>query len=146
MQNEFAAFVSPRNPFAQSPPQSGNARFLSYIPSWWKNLPRLVRGGGAAALQAQSSFTIFIRYKVAVYAPGERAHTLPLHISSLPLCTLSCFVWIYMILTDRLSAGPSYPSRLPTLCWLFGGQGGWGGNAGTSPADESFTRDKNYKE
>jgi hypothetical protein len=40
-----------------------------------ENLPRLVRVGGARP----PSFTIFtIPYKVAVYAPAERADTLPL--------------------------------------------------------------------
>jgi hypothetical protein len=52
--------------------QSGNGHFLAYIPSWWKNLPRLVRVGDAP-------FTITtITYKVVVYAPVKRADTLPL--------------------------------------------------------------------
>ncbi len=54
--------------------QSGNARFLAYIPSWWTNQPWLVRAGGTRP----HPFTLFtIMYKVAVYAPPERADTLP---------------------------------------------------------------------
>ncbi len=46
--------------------QSGNGRFLTYIPSWWKNLPRLVRAGDARP----PPFTVFtITYKVAVCRP-----------------------------------------------------------------------------
>ncbi len=54
--------------------QSGNSRFLAYIPSWWKNLAWLGRVGGSR----QPSFTLFpIMYKVVVYPPAERADTLP---------------------------------------------------------------------
>ncbi len=34
-----------KNPQSTQYTQSVNGRFLSYIPSWWKNYPRLVRGG-----------------------------------------------------------------------------------------------------
>jgi hypothetical protein len=49
--------------------QSGNGRFLAYIPSRYKNLPRLVRVGGAHP----PPFKIFTStFKVALYAPAER--------------------------------------------------------------------------
>ncbi len=55
--------------------QSGNGRFLAYIPSWWKNQPWLVRVRGARP----PPFTLVtITYKVVVYASAERADTLPL--------------------------------------------------------------------
>ncbi len=62
--------------------QSGNGRFLAYIPS--KNQPWLVRVG----VHSPPPFTIFtITYKVSVDAPAERADTLPLfHLY--PTCTL----------------------------------------------------------
>jgi hypothetical protein len=66
--------------------QSGNGWFLAYIPSWWKNQPWLVRVGLYA--HPLSRFTLFtITYKVAVYAPAERADTLPLF-HPYPICTL----------------------------------------------------------
>ncbi len=53
--------------------QSGNGRFLAYIP--WKNEPTLVWVGSARP----PPFTTFnITYKVAVYAPAEWADTLTL--------------------------------------------------------------------
>jgi hypothetical protein len=64
--------------------QSGNGHFLAYIPSCWKNQPSLVRVGGASP----PPFTIYtIKYKVAMYAPAERADILPL-ISTPPLYVL----------------------------------------------------------
>ncbi len=39
--------------------QSGNGRFLAYIPSWWKNEPRLVREGGAG-------------YPLSLYLPSRK--------------------------------------------------------------------------
>ncbi len=53
--------------------QSGH--FLGYISSRWKNLPRLVRARGARPPVLNIST---ITYKVAVYAPIERADTPPL--------------------------------------------------------------------
>ncbi len=62
-----------------SPPQStqnGNVLYLVYIPSWWKNLPRLVRVG------CTPTPCHFIYHQVqscgVPYAPAERADTLPL--------------------------------------------------------------------
>ncbi len=52
--------------------QSGDCRFLAYIPSWWKNQPWLVRGGGWRPTPFQ---LITFTYKVAVYAPAEWADT-----------------------------------------------------------------------
>ncbi len=53
--------------------QSGNGFFLASIPSWRKTSPGWVRVGGARP----PAFTLFtITYKVAVYAPAERADTL----------------------------------------------------------------------
>ncbi len=65
--------------------QSGNARYLPHIPSWWTNQPWLVRVG----CTRPHPFTLFtIMYKVAVYAPPERADTLPVfhHYSNFTLC------------------------------------------------------------
>jgi hypothetical protein len=69
-----------------SQPQSthrGNCRYLAYIPSWWQNQPWLMRGCTPTAFQPTT-----ITYKVAVYAPAERADTLPLfHLY------LLCILW-----------------------------------------------------
>ncbi len=50
--------------------QSGNGRFLAYIPPRWENQPRAGKGGGCT--------TFIIMYKVAVYAPAEWTDTLTL--------------------------------------------------------------------
>jgi hypothetical protein len=71
-------------------PKSGNGHFLAYIPSCWKNQPSLVRVGGASP----PPFTIYtIKYKVAMYAPAERAdtvHSLLNSSSSLPYVYVIC--------------------------------------------------------
>jgi hypothetical protein len=55
---------------------------VAYIPLWWKNQPWLVRVGGARPC---TPFTLFtITYKVALYAPAERADRYIPPISSLP--------------------------------------------------------------
>jgi hypothetical protein len=91
-----------------SGPQSSNrvaiASFWRTIPSWWKNQPRLVRVGSARL----SPFTIVtITYKVAVYAPAERADTLTLFnfyqymysvYSLTSLAVLSCLSQLHMLL------------------------------------------------
>ncbi len=51
--------------------QSGDCRFLAYIPSWWKNHPWLVRVGGARPSPSLSAY--YHHYKVGTYAPAERA-------------------------------------------------------------------------
>ncbi len=66
--------------------QSGNGRFLSYIPSWWKNLPRLGRVGGARP----PPFTkVTFMYKVAVYAPAERPAKLPPYFYYAPMYSVA---------------------------------------------------------
>jgi hypothetical protein len=60
--------------FATEYTQSDNCRFLAYITSRWKNQPWVVRVGG----ERPPPFTLFtITYKVAMFAPAERAYTLP---------------------------------------------------------------------
>ncbi len=54
--------------------QSGNCHFLAYIPPRWKNQPSLLRLGGARPPPFTKST---IAYTVVVYAPAERADTLP---------------------------------------------------------------------
>ncbi len=54
--------------------ESSNGHLLAYIPSWWKNQPSLVRVGGYTPTPFHS---ITIPSKVVVYAPAERADTLP---------------------------------------------------------------------
>ncbi len=44
--------------------QSGNGRFLAYIPSWWKNKPRLVRVVGGARPPPFIIVTITYRTKL----------------------------------------------------------------------------------
>ncbi len=59
--------------------QSDNCRFLVYIPSWWKNKPWLERVGGALhSAHPPPDTSVTITYKVAVYAPAEKADTLHL--------------------------------------------------------------------
>jgi hypothetical protein len=50
---------------------SGNGHLLAYIPSWWKNQPSLVHAAPPFTLSTITS-------NVVVYAPAERADTLPL--------------------------------------------------------------------
>jgi hypothetical protein len=55
--------------------QSGNIRFLAYIPSRWKNQPWLVR----VEVHYPHPLTLFtITHQVAVYAPAEGADSLSL--------------------------------------------------------------------
>ncbi len=71
--------ISPQNT------RNGNGHFLAYIPSWWKNLPRLA--GKGVGLRYHPPFTIStITCKVVVHAPAERAETPP-YFYSTPICT-----------------------------------------------------------
>jgi hypothetical protein len=54
--------------------ESGNCHFLEYILSRWRNQPSLLRLGGARPPLFTKSI---IAYTVVVYAPAERADTLP---------------------------------------------------------------------
>ncbi len=64
--------------------QRRNGRFLAYIPSWWKNLPRLVRVGGARP----SPFTIQYFPSVQSCTLELRGQIHPPPISTLPLYVL----------------------------------------------------------
>ncbi len=52
--------------------QSGNGHFLSYIPSWWKNQPSLVRVGVHAPYPPTQLY--LPSHKSCVYAPADTLH------------------------------------------------------------------------
>jgi hypothetical protein len=56
--------------------QSGNCHFLAYIPVTLEKLAQLGEGGGVHYYPPVTISTIM--FKVVVYAPAERADTLPL--------------------------------------------------------------------
>jgi hypothetical protein len=95
--------------------QSGNRRFLAYIPSWWKNQPWLVRIGGARP----PPFTLFHSNKVAVSAPAERADT---------LTQFLLYPYMYSVVSTAALPLPLVPSL--SLAWKMRGilrMGGGGG-------------------
>ncbi len=71
--------------------QSGNGDFLAYIPSWWKNLPSLVRVG-----DARPPLWLYLRAKLWFTLQQRRQKHSP-YFSSIPICTLwggaRCWVW-----------------------------------------------------
>ncbi len=89
--------------------ESGNGRFLAYIPSRLKNQPSLVRVGGARP----PPFTLFtITYKIAVYAPAEWACTYSLHspyFISINICTL----WRRVMSSYSVTAVHTQETRAP---------------------------------
>jgi hypothetical protein len=92
--------------------QSGNGRFLAYIPSLWKNQPWLVRVGSARP----PPFTLFtFTYKVAVYTPAERADILPLfHLYPYVYSVMATF-WRHSIMMENLAQpgeGGEYTSSI----------------------------------
>ncbi len=103
--------------------QSGNDRFLAYIPSRWKNQPWLVRLGGYTHTPPHL-FTLFtITYKVAVNALAERADTLHLfHLYSYKYSLL--YVRVERVYRTQMSKDrvPTLIGIFPLLCW----RKGWG--------------------
>jgi hypothetical protein len=73
---------------------SGNVRFLSYIPSWWKNQPWLERVGGGCTPTPFHSIYHYVRS--CSVRSAECRHTPP-YFTSTPICTLwyisSGLVW-----------------------------------------------------
>ncbi len=65
--------------------QSGNDHFLAYIPSWWKNQPSLVRGGGGARPPPFYSIYLHVQCYI-VRSSWEGRYTPP--VSTLPLYVL----------------------------------------------------------
>jgi hypothetical protein len=77
--------------------QNNNWHFLAFIPSWWKNLPILLRVVGARP----SPFNIStITYKAVVYAPSSEGRYTP-PFSTLPLYVLCGVFYHWTIETDR---------------------------------------------
>ncbi len=75
-----------------------------YIPSWWKSQPWLVRMEGARP----PPFTLFnITYKVAVYAPAERA------------CTL-CFIYFISTLSVLCGFDTCFRDCIQRKTWCIG--------------------------
>ncbi len=98
-------------PYSQCTPQSthrvATAAFWRTWPSWWKNLPRLVRVGGAC-----HPFHCIYHHvqNCTVYAPAERADTRP-PISYLKLCTLWCTLYTVHQLALFVNTNSRWGSR-----------------------------------
>ncbi len=75
--------------------QNGNGRFLAYIPSRWKNYPRLVRVGGGGARRPPFHYIYHHVQSCSVCSSWEGRYTPP--ISYLPPYVLCGFIFRYLV-------------------------------------------------
>ncbi len=86
--------------------QSGNCRFMAYIPSWWKNQPWLVRWGGGGFMPAPFHSSYHHAQSCSVWPSWEGRYTPS--ISSLPsICTLWSVLLYSVVLQPVVLHRPS---------------------------------------